>query len=89
MPSSKHVPLHSFMTTYLRSEPNSTLDASGSSSPVISSHHPRSNSHSPKASGMVSADIDSVRYPSYTSDHRHISSSHKYVSPPPHLSSII
>ena len=54
--------------------------------PSHSSHssHPRSNSHSPKASGMVSADIDSARYPSYTSspDHRHVSSSshHKYVS---------
>jgi len=48
----------------------------------MSSHsHPRPNSHSPKASGMVSADIDSARYPSYTSDHRHISgSSHKHHS---------
>ncbi|KAJ3492166.1 hypothetical protein NLJ89_g11272 [Agrocybe chaxingu] len=43
--------------TELRSEPNPALDAfsvaSGSSSPSMSSHSdPRSNSHSPKASGM-------------------------------------
>jgi len=56
--------------------------ASGSSSPSMSSQSdPRSNSHSPKASGMVSADIDSARYPSYPSEHRHISGpSHKCVS---------
>ena len=85
MISSKYVQPICFMTLVsLRSEPNSTLDASGSSSPVMSPHsHPRSNSHSPKANGMVSADIDSARYPAYTSDHRHISGSshHKYVSP--------
>jgi hypothetical protein len=81
--SSNHDQLLSFMTLLsLRSEPN-TLEASGSS-PHMSSHHshPRSNSHSPKATGMVSAAMD-PRYLSYTtSDHRHISgSSHpKYHS---------
>ena len=87
MLSSKHALLLSFMTLLsLRSEPTA-LDAlsvaSGSSSPVMSPYsHPHPNSRSPKASGMVSADIDSVRYPPYTSDHRHVSgSSHKYVSP--------
>ncbi|KAF8973183.1 hypothetical protein BDZ97DRAFT_1648656 [Flammula alnicola] len=61
--------------TELRSEPNPSLDAfsvaSGSSSPSISSHSgPRSNSHSPKASGMVSAEIENpARY--YPPDSRH------------------
>ena len=69
----------------VRSEPGLTHDAlsavSGSSSHSMSPYsHPRSNSHSPRANGMVSADIDSARYPSYPSEHRHISgSSHKYV----------
>ncbi|KAF8875816.1 hypothetical protein CPB84DRAFT_1853176 [Gymnopilus junonius] len=69
--------------TELRSEPNPALDAfsvaSGSSSPSISSHSdPRSTSHSPKASGMVSADIEhATRYPSYAPDSRHsMGSSH-------------
>ncbi|PPQ96810.1 hypothetical protein CVT26_006211 [Gymnopilus dilepis] len=63
--------------TELRSEPNPALDAfsvaSGSSSPSMSSHSdPRSTSHSPKASGMVSADIEhATRYPSYAPDSRH------------------
>ena len=84
---SKHVQLLSFMNLLsLRSgQPtHPTLDAcdpSGPSSPQMSSHHPhpRSNSLSPKATGMVSA--DDARFPSYTD--RHIPSHHhsKYVSP--------
>jgi hypothetical protein len=89
--SSKHVQLLSLWLYSLRTEP-STLDGhhapSGSNSPVMSYHshhsHPRSNSHSPKASGMVSADFDSARY-TYTPENRHISSSshhhHKCVYP--------
>jgi len=58
-----------------RSEPNPALDAfsvaSGSSSPSVSSQSdPRSNSHSPKASGMVAPEADHhPRYPSYDSRH--------------------
>ncbi|KAG6861678.1 hypothetical protein C0995_013247 [Termitomyces sp. Mi166 len=53
-----------------RNDNNPALDAfsvsSGSSSPALSSHsNNRSNSHSPKASGMVSPDGDLNRYPSY------------------------
>ncbi|KAF5386139.1 hypothetical protein D9615_002347 [Tricholomella constricta] len=72
-----------------RTEVNPALDAfsiaSGSSSPALSSHsNPRSNSHSPKPSGMVSAEGDSsARYQSYPPDprrpadpsHRHAGSS--------------
>ncbi|KAG6920062.1 hypothetical protein DXG01_010130 [Tephrocybe rancida] len=60
-----------------RSDTNPALDAfsvaSGSSSPALSSHsNNRSNSHSPKASGMVSADGDTNnRYQSYPPDPRH------------------
>ncbi|KAF9564764.1 hypothetical protein CPC08DRAFT_630818 [Agrocybe pediades] len=59
----------------IRPEPTPAMDAfsvaSGSSSPSVSD--PRSNSHSPKASGMVSADIEHTgRYPSYGSDSRHM-----------------
>ncbi|KAH9485202.1 hypothetical protein JR316_0002109 [Psilocybe cubensis] len=78
-------PNSSVYATELRSEPSSTLDAfsvaSGSSSPSLSSSDPRSNSHSPKASGMVSADIEhSGRYPSYAPDSRHIGPSHGHSS---------
>ncbi|KAF8160904.1 hypothetical protein B0H34DRAFT_357108 [Crassisporium funariophilum] len=76
---------HTSNTFIPRPEPSAALDAfsvaSGSSSPSISSQSdPRSNSHSPKASGMVSADIDGAgRYPSYQPEPRHItSSSHKH-----------
>ncbi|KAF8200739.1 hypothetical protein BJ912DRAFT_579336 [Pholiota molesta] len=68
--------------TELRSEP--TLDAfsvaSGSSSPSISSNSgPRSNSHSPKASGMVSAEIENPgRY--YSTDSRHHMGGHTQSS---------
>ncbi|TFK44488.1 hypothetical protein BDQ12DRAFT_673081 [Crucibulum laeve] len=66
-------------------EPSSSLDAfsvaSGSSSPSMSSHsNPRSTSHSPKASGMVSADVESNgRYTSYPPDSRRSTeSSHRH-----------
>ncbi|KIM45080.1 hypothetical protein M413DRAFT_329591 [Hebeloma cylindrosporum] len=79
-------PLHRPVASYLtiRSETNPALDgfsvASGSSSPSVSSQSdPRSNSHSPKASGMVSAEVD-TRYPSYHSDSRHsMGASHRSV----------
>lgn len=58
-----------------RVDNNPALDAfsvSGSSSPALSSHsNNRSNSHSPKTSGMVSPDGDTNnRYPSYPPDPR-------------------
>ncbi|PPQ98406.1 hypothetical protein CVT24_004085 [Panaeolus cyanescens] len=67
----------------LRPEPHA-LDAfsvaSGSSSPSLSSHSdPRSNSHSPKASGMVSAEIENpVRYAPYPDSRQGIAASHKH-----------
>lgn len=77
-------PSASYLT--IRSESNPALDgfsvASGSSSPSVSSQSdPRSNSHSPKASGMVSAEVDNpARYSSYHSDSRHsMGASHRYV----------
>lgn len=67
--------------------------ASTSSSPSLSSSDPRSNSHSPKASGMVSPDVEhSARYPHYVQDPRHVGgASHRYTDSfvlrvlPPHL----
>lgn len=59
-----------------RADGNPALDAfsvaSGSSSPSMSSHsNPRSTSHSPKASGLVSAEGESNgRYQSYPPDPR-------------------
>ncbi len=71
----------------VRSDAKPALDAfsvaSGSSSPSISSHSdPRSNSRSPKTTGMVSADPDSLtRYTPYPQpDSRHIvGPAHAYV----------
>ncbi|KAF9528513.1 hypothetical protein CPB83DRAFT_854295 [Crepidotus variabilis] len=76
-------PNSSVYASELRSDGKPALDAfsvaSGSSSPSISSHSdPRSNSHSPKASGMVAADADTLgRYAPYSAhDSRHVGHGH-------------
>ncbi|KAF9047364.1 hypothetical protein BJ165DRAFT_1414677 [Panaeolus papilionaceus] len=77
-------PNSSSYASELRPEPHAALDAfsvaSGSSSPSLSSQSdPRSNSHSPKASGMVSADIEnSVRYAPYPDSRQVMGASHKH-----------
>ncbi|KAF8070359.1 hypothetical protein FPV67DRAFT_1755501 [Lyophyllum atratum] len=73
-----------------RTETNPAMDAfsvaSGSSSPALSSHsNPRSNSHSPKASGMVSAAEGDAngRYQSYPPDPRRPADpSHRHAGSP-------
>ena len=72
-----------------RSSNTTSLDAfsvsSGSSSPAMSSHsNNRSASHSPKASGLVSAEVESNgRYQSYTPDpHRPQDPPHRHTASP-------
>jgi len=83
-------PIYSPVNSPLRSEGKPPLDAfsvgSGSSSPSVSSQSdPRSNSRSPKATGMVSAEADGLtRYTPYPQpDSRHVvGPSHAYVNVP-------
>lgn len=84
IPSLKFVRSHSPFSS--DPAPDAFSIASGSSSP---SNVPRSNSHSPKASGMVSPDVEGGRYYAPDSRHHHMGGSHTYapLSLPLHLSS--